>query len=138
LELVHSDVCGPMLSTSLSGYVYYVSFIDDYSRKTCVYFLKSKDEVLRKFKEFKALVENLSERKIKILMSDNGGEYTSNEFGSFCRDVGIKRELTILYNPQQNGVAERKNRTIMEAVKTIVIAQFVLAQIQRQVNTKLA
>jgi hypothetical protein len=110
LELVHSDVCGPMPSTSLSGYVYYVSFIDDYS----------KDEVLGKFKEFKALVENLSERKIKILRSDNGGEYTSNEFGSFCRDVGIKRELTTPYNPQQNGVAERKNRTIMEAVKTMI------------------
>jgi hypothetical protein len=61
-----------MPSTSLSGHVYYVSFIDDYSRKTWVYFLKSKDEVLRKFKEFKALVENLSERKIKILRLDNG------------------------------------------------------------------
>jgi hypothetical protein len=61
----------------LSGYVYYLSFIDDYSRKTRVYFLKSKDEVFRKFKEFKALIENLSERKIKILRSDNGGEYTS-------------------------------------------------------------
>jgi transposase InsO family protein len=85
-----------------------VSFIDDYSRKTWVYFLKSKDEVIGKFKEFKDLVENLSERKIKILRSDNGREYTSNEFGSFCRDAGIKRELTTPYNPQQNGVAERK------------------------------
>jgi transposase InsO family protein len=109
-----------MPSTSLSGYVYYVSFIDDYSCKTWVYFLKSKDEVLRKFKEFKAFVENLSERKIKILMSDNGGEYTSSEFGSFCRDAEIKRKLTTPYNPQQNGVAERKNRTIMEAVKTMI------------------
>jgi hypothetical protein len=63
LELIHSNICGPMPSTSLSGHVYYVSFIDDYSRKTWVYFLKSKDEVLRKFKEFKALIENLSERK---------------------------------------------------------------------------
>jgi transposase InsO family protein len=109
-----------MPSTSLSGYVYYVSFIDDYSHKTWVYFLKSKDEVLGKFKEFKALVENLSERKIKISMSDNGGEYTSNEFGIFCRDVGIKRELTTPYNPQQNGVEERKNRKNMEAVKTMI------------------
>jgi hypothetical protein len=70
-----------MPSTSLSGYVYYVyyvSFIVDYSRKTWVYFFKSKDEVLGKFKEFKALVENLFERKIKILGSDNRGEYTSN------------------------------------------------------------
>jgi transposase InsO family protein len=120
LELIHSDVCGPMPSSSISGYVYYVSFIDDYSRKTWVYFLKSKDEVFSKFKEFKALIENLSERKIKILRSDNGGEYTSKEFVNFCKDVGIKRELTTPYNPQQNGVAERKNRTIMEAVKTMI------------------
>jgi transposase InsO family protein len=120
LELIHSDVCGPMPSTSLSGYVYYVSFIDDYSRKTWVYFLKSKDELLEKFKEFKALVENLFERKSKILRSHNGGEYTSNEFGSFGRDVGIKRKLTTPYNPQQNGVAERKNRTIMEAMEIMI------------------
>jgi hypothetical protein len=119
LELIHSDVCGPMPSASISGYVYYVSFIDDYSHKTWVYLLKSKDEVFSKFKEFKALIENVSERKIKILRSDNGGEYTSKEFVNFCRDVGRKRELTTPYNPQQNGVAERKNRTIMEAVKTM-------------------
>ena len=112
--LVHLDICGTIPSTSLSGFVYDVSFIDDYSRKTWVYFLKSKDEVLGKFKEFKALVENLSERKIKTLRSDNGGEYTSKEFGNICRDVGIEREFTTPYNPQQNGVAERKNRTIMD------------------------
>jgi hypothetical protein len=76
LELVHSDVCSPMPSTSLRRYVYYVSFIDDYSHMNWVYFLKSKDEVLGKFKEFKALLENIFERKIKILRSDNGGEYT--------------------------------------------------------------
>jgi hypothetical protein len=73
LELIHSDVCGPIPSTSLSGYVYYISFIDDYSHKTWVYLLKSKDEVFGKFKEFKALIENLAKRKIKILRSDNGG-----------------------------------------------------------------
>jgi transposase InsO family protein len=80
--------------------IYYVSFIDDYSRKTWVYFLKSKDKVFSKFKEFKALIENLSERKIKILRSNNGGEYTSKEFVNLCKDVGIKRELTTPYNPQ--------------------------------------
>jgi hypothetical protein len=109
-----------MPSSSIRGYVYYVSFIDDYSHKTWIYFLKTKDEVFSKFKEFKALIENLSERKIKILMSDNGGEYTSKEFVNFCKDVGINRELTTPYNPQQNGVAERKNRTILEAVKTMI------------------
>jgi hypothetical protein len=71
-------------------------------------------EVFNKIKEFKALIKNLSERKIKILRSDNGGEYTSKEFVSFCRDVEIKRELTTPYNPQQNGVVERKNRTMLE------------------------
>jgi hypothetical protein len=76
--------------------------------------------VFNKFKEFKALIENLSEKKIKILRSDNGGEYTSKEFLNFCKDVGIKRELTTPYNPQQNGVVERKNITIIEAMKTMI------------------
>jgi hypothetical protein len=120
LDIVHSDVCGPMTTTSLSGYVYYVSFIDDFSRKTWIYFLKEKSEVFSKFKEFKALVENLSEKKIKILRLDNGGEFTSDDFKSFCREVEIKRELTSPYNPQQNGVVERKNRTIMEVVKAMI------------------
>jgi transposase InsO family protein len=70
------------------------------------------------------VVEKLSERKIKKLRSDNGGEYTLNEFRSFCRDVRIKRELTTPYNIQQNGVAERKNRTIMEAIKTMIHDQY--------------
>ena len=65
LELIHSDVCGPMSSTSSSGFEYYITFIDDYSRKTCIYFLKSKSEVFEKFKEFKALIENLSDKRIK-------------------------------------------------------------------------
>ena len=69
--------------------------------------------MFERFKEFKALVENLPEKKIKIMRLDNGGEFTSNEFNDFCKEVGIKRELTIPYNPQQNGVAERKNRSIM-------------------------
>jgi hypothetical protein len=73
-----------------------------------------------KFKEFKALIENLYERNINILRSDNGGEYTSKEFVNFCKYVGIKRELTTPYNPQQDCVDERKNITMMEAVKTMI------------------
>jgi hypothetical protein len=124
LDIVHSDVCGPMSTTSLSGYVYYVSFIDDISCKTWIYFLKSKGEVFSKFKEFKALVENLSERKINILRPDNGGEFTYDDFKTFCREVGIKRELSTPYNPQQNGVAERKNHMIMEAIKAMIHDQY--------------
>ena len=83
LDLIHSDVCGPMTVASLNGYLYYVLFIDDHSRKTWIYFLKHKDGVLAKFQEFKARVENLTGRKIKVLRSDNGGEYTSKEFINF-------------------------------------------------------
>jgi hypothetical protein len=120
LDLIHSYVCGPMTVASLNGYLFYVLFIDDHSKKTWIYFLKNKDGVLAKFQEFKAQVENLTRRKIKVLRSDNGGEYTSKEFVSFCLEVGIKRELTVLYNSQQNGVTERKNITIIEATKAMI------------------
>ena len=109
-----------MQNTSLRGYVCYASFIDDYSHKNWVYFLKNKYEVFEIFKEFKALIENLSKKRINILRSDNGGEFTSSEFNEYCKEVGIKRELTIPYNPQQNGVEERKNISIMEAMKAMI------------------
>ena len=75
--MVHSYVCGPIPSTYLSGFEYYITFIDDYSRKTWIYFLKTKDEVFKKFKDFKSLIKNQSERRIKALGIDNGGEYSS-------------------------------------------------------------
>ena len=108
-----------MSSSSLSGYAYYVSFINDFSRKTWIYFMKNKDEVFSKFKEFKALIENHTENKIKTFLSDNGREFTSNEFKELCKDSGIKRVLSTPYNPQQNGIAEWKNITIMEATRAI-------------------
>ena len=80
LDLVHSDVCGPMSVHSFSGYSYYVTFINDYSRKTWIYFLKAKSKVFERFREFKTLVENQTGKKIQVLRTDNGGEYTSNEF----------------------------------------------------------
>ena len=120
LELIHYDVCGHIPSISSSGNEYYVTFIDEYSRNTWIYFLKTNSEVFRKFKEFKSLIENYSKRRIKTLRSDNCEEYTSNEFESFCKEAGIKRELTTPCNPQQNGVAKRKNTTIMQAVKTMI------------------
>ena len=99
LDLIHSDLCGSMSSVSLRGYEYYVTFIDDHSKKTCIYFLKSKKskEVLQRLQEFKALVENQTRRKIRVLRSDNEGEYTSKEFDGFCRQEGTWRQLTVLY-----------------------------------------
>ena len=126
MEIINSYVCNLMSSSSLSGYVYYVFFIDEFSHKTWIYFLKSKDEVFSKFKEFKALVENHTKKKIKTLRSDNGGEFTSEEFKDLCREYGIKRELRTPYNPLRNGVAKRKNKTIMEVAKAMLHDQDLL------------
>ena len=84
----------------------YIMFLlfDDFYRKTWIYFMKKKDEVFSKFKELKALIENHTEKKIKNFWSDNGREFTSNEFKRLCKESGIKRELSTPYNPQQNGV----------------------------------
>ena len=102
MDLIHSDLCGPMSVDILSGFSYFVTFIDDYFWKTWIYFLKTKesDIVLDRFKEFKALVENQTGRRIRVLRSDNGGEYTSGGFVDFCGKAGIKREFTVPYNPQ--------------------------------------
>ena len=83
-------------------------------------FLKAKSEAFNEFKVFKAWAENHTQKSIKILRSDNGGEYTSKEFNEFCKNHGIARQLTISYTPQQNGVAERKNRTLMEATRCML------------------
>jgi transposase InsO family protein len=109
-----------MIFASLSGYLYYVLLIDDHSQKTWIYFLNTKDGVLAIFQEFKAQVENLTGRKIKVLRSDNGGEYTSRDFSDFYIETGIKREYIVPYNPQQNGVAERKKRSIFEETKAMI------------------
>jgi hypothetical protein len=95
LDMIHSDVCGPMPVKSLGGSLYYVTFIDDFSRKSWMYLIKTKDEVFGKFQEFKAEVENLTNKKIKTLRTDNGGEYTSKELITFCKAVGIRRELIV-------------------------------------------
>jgi hypothetical protein len=120
LDLIHLNVCGPMTVASLNVYLYYVLFIYDHSRKMWIYFLNTKDGVLARVQEFKSQVENLTRRRIKVLRSDNGGEYTSMDFSDLCIEAGIKREYTVPYNPQQNGVAERKNITIIEATKAMI------------------
>ena len=80
---------------SLGGFSYYMTFIDEFSRKTWIYFLKKKDEAFMWFRTFKALVENLIGKKIKILRTDNGTEYETNEFRNFCREAGIKGRLQL-------------------------------------------
>jgi hypothetical protein len=91
LDLVHMDVRGPMTQKSLSGCEYYLTFIDDYSRKTWIYFLKTKSEVFKRFREFRALVENQSGKRIKVLWLDNEGKYSLRQFVGFCAQHGIRR-----------------------------------------------
>ena len=94
LELVHSDLCGPIDPPSNGGKRYFITFIDDFSRKTWVYVLQEKSAAFLAFKNFKALVEKEVGKNIKTLRTDRGGEYNSREFTSFCEIHGIKRQLT--------------------------------------------
>ena len=110
LELVHSDICGKIGSKSLSGGTHHV----------WVYIMKSKSEVFRLFIDWKTMVENVSGRKVKTLRTDNGGEYTSREFELYLTREGIHHETTIPHTPEQNGVAERQNRTLIQGVRTML------------------
>lgn len=120
LDLVHSDLCGPMENVSIGGSKYFLTFIDDASRKTFVYFLRSKKEVLKAFQDFKAFVETQTGQKLKRLRTDNGGEYVGENFEQFIRANGICHETTVPYNPEQNGLAERMNRTIVERARALL------------------
>lgn len=120
LQLVHTDVCGPMRTPSLDNSRYFILFIDDFSRMTWVYFLKERSEVFRTFQKFKKMVENQSGCQIQTLRSDRGTEYTSKEFNKFCEDEGVERQLIVGYTPQQNGVSERKNMTVMEMARSML------------------
>eukprot|EP00731_Ephydatia_muelleri_P005270 Em0002g1446a len=120
LQLVHSDVCGPMPTESIGGSRYFVTFVDDYSRFCRVYFMKRKSEAFDKFKEFGRCSTNECGLSIGIFRSDNGGEYISKEFEKFLLDKGIHHELSAPYSPAQNGVAERINRNLMESARTMM------------------
>jgi len=95
-------------------------FIDDYTCYTIIYLLRQKSEAFEKFKQYKQMVENQKNKTIKVLRANNGGEYKSLEFTKFCEKYRILRQFTVPYTPQQNGVAERRNRTLVEAVITML------------------
>lgn len=118
LELVHGDLCGPIAPETATGKRYFFLLVDDFSRVMWVYFLKTKDEALRAFKNFRALVESGPEKKVKVFRTDRGGEFNSNDFIMYCEAEGIERHLTTPYTPQQNGVVERRNRTVVEMARS--------------------
>ena len=120
LDLIHSDVWGPAQNVSLGGSRYFVTFIDDFTRHTWVCTIAKKSEVFACFLKVKSLAERETGRKIKCLRSDGGKEYFSDQFTSYLQKEGIRREFSCRYTPEQNGVAERKNRTIEEAARAML------------------
>ena len=120
LSLIHSDLCDFKAIPSRGGKNNFITFIDDCSKYCYVYLLHSKDEALNSFKTYKAEVENQLEKKIKVIRSDRGGEYESAAFSDFCAQNGIVHQTTAPYTPQQNGVAERKNRTLKEMINSML------------------
>ncbi|CAM8990208.1 unnamed protein product [Rhodiola kirilowii] len=122
LDYIHADLWGPAQVSTIGGRNYFLSLVDHFSRKVWVFLLKTKDETFDKFKHWKALVENQSGCSVKCLRTDNGLEFCNGLFNKFCEEHGIDRHLTIPGTPQQNGTAERMNRTLLEKARCMLIS----------------
>jgi transposase InsO family protein len=120
LALIHTDVCGPMSTCIRNGDRYFIMFTDDYSRYGYVYLMRHKSKSFEKFKEFKTEVENQLNKSINALRSDHGGEYLSYEFTMYLKKCGIVSQLTPPGTPQWNGISERRNRTLLDMVRSMM------------------
>ena len=120
LEIIHSDVCGPMSVEARGGYRYVLTFMDDLSGYVYIYLMKHKSETFEKFKEFQSEVENQRDKKIMFLQSDRGEQYLSHKFGTHLRKCGIVSQLTPPGTPQRNGVSEHRNRTLFDMVRSMM------------------
>lgn len=120
LDLIHSDLCGPMRTPTVGKKKYFLTFTDDFSRYTTVYLLETKDEVLPKLKDFLTEMKYQFGRVSKCLRSDNGKEYIAREVQDLLRTLGIKVQSTVPYCPEQNEVSERKNRTLVEPARCML------------------
>ena len=120
LELIHSDVCGPITPAAWDGSRYFVTFLDDYSHFAMVYMLKRKSEVFEKFRNYEAMATAATSLKISKMTVDQGREYCSKLQEDFYASKGIQVEPTAAYTPQQNGVSERFNSTIIEKVRAML------------------
>lgn len=123
LEIVHSDLKGPMDTPSKGGARYAIVFVDDWTRYAQVYLLKSKTEVLARFKEFKAEAVVLAGGRLRCIRTDNGTEYVNRAFNSFCSSKGIVHQTSVPYSPQHNGLAERMNRSLAEMARAMLYYQ---------------
>nr|GEV11781.1 hypothetical protein [Tanacetum cinerariifolium] len=120
LQMLHMDLFGPTFIKSLMKKLYCLVVTSDFSRFSWVFFLATKDETSGILKAFITRIKNLIDHKVKIIRCDNGNEFKNKEMNHFCEKQGIKREFSVARTPQQNGVAERKNRTLIEAARTML------------------
>jgi transposase InsO family protein len=123
LELVHGDICGPITPTTPSGNRYFLLLVDDMSHYMWLCLLASKDQAPAAIWRFKAAAELESGRKLKVLRTNRGGEFTSVEFGAYYTEEGVQRQLTASYSPQQNGVVERRNQTVVGMARSMIKAK---------------
>ncbi|CAL2271706.1 unnamed protein product [Prunus armeniaca] len=123
--LIHSDVWGPSPITAPSGVRWFVTFIDDCTRMTWLYLLKNKNEVFSRFQSFHKQMKTQFNDQIQILRSDNGGEFVNHDFQTYFQQHGIIHETTCPQTPQQNGVAKRKNRHLLEIARALLIGAHV-------------
>ena len=119
LGLIHTDVCEPLSTCARHGYNYFVTFTDDFSRYGYVYLMRYKSKTFKKFKKFNE-VQNQLGKSIKAIRSDQGGEYLSLEFDEYLKECGIVSQLTPPRTPQWNGVSERRNRTLLDMVRSMM------------------
>lgn len=121
-DLVHSDVWGPSRVSSILGFRYFVIFIDDFSRCTWIYLMKERSELFTIFEKFCTEIRNQFNQSIRMLRSDNAKEYFSGQFNNFMTSHGIIHQSTCPHTPQQNGIAERKHRHIIETARTLLLS----------------
>jgi len=122
LDYIQADLWDPSRTSSHSGARYFLSMVDHYSRKLWIFILKNKDEVHDCFKNWKTLIENQTRKKVKRFRTNNGLEFCSDFFTNYCRKAGTTRHNTVVKTPQQNGLAERFNRTILERVRCMLLS----------------
>ncbi|KAI3667880.1 hypothetical protein L6452_42950 [Arctium lappa] len=120
LQLLHMDLFGPTNVMSIGKKSYCLVIVDGYSRFTWVYFLRTKDETSGLIKSFILRIENQTNQKVKVIRSDNGTEFKNLDLNTFCEEKGIERQYSAPRTPQQNGVAERRNRTLIEAARSLL------------------
>ena len=121
-SLIHSDIWGPSRVRNISGTRWFITFIDDHTRNTWIYLLKEKSEATSSFKTFNSMIKTQFQTQIQVFRTDKGREYFNTILGQFLADQGIIHHSSCVDRPQQNGIAERKNRHLLEVARALMFS----------------